>query len=112
MTTAQNELTQSKCVPCQGGVEPLTGEALDKLAENLSKEWKIIDEHHLEREFKFDDFKQALDFVNKVGQLAEEQNHHPDIYFTWGKAKISLRTHKIDGLHKNDFIMAAKIDQL
>jgi 4a-hydroxytetrahydrobiopterin dehydratase len=66
----------------------------------------------LEREFKFDDFRQALDFVNEVGELAEEQGHHPDIYLSYGKVKIQLWTHKINGLHENDFIMAAKIDAL
>jgi 4a-hydroxytetrahydrobiopterin dehydratase len=72
----------------------------------------VVDGHHLEREFRFDDFRQALDFVNEVGELAEEQGHHPDIYLSYGKAKVQLWTHKIKGLHENDFILAAKIDAL
>jgi 4a-hydroxytetrahydrobiopterin dehydratase len=72
----------------------------------------VYDEHQLHREFNFPDFKQALEFVNRVGALAEEQGHHPDILLAWGKAEITLWTHKIDGLTESDFIMAAKIDRL
>jgi 4a-hydroxytetrahydrobiopterin dehydratase len=75
-------------------------------------EWQVINEHHIRRQFKFSDFKQALAFVNRVGELAEEQGHHPDILLTWGKAEITLWTHKVDGLTESDFIMAAKIDRL
>lgn len=74
--------------------------------------WTVTDEHHIQREFKFPDFKQALDFVNRVGAVAEEQGHHPDILLTWGKAAITLWTHSINGLSESDFIMAAKIDRL
>jgi 4a-hydroxytetrahydrobiopterin dehydratase len=99
-------------VPCVKGGEPLKGEQIEKRAKELDLAWRVADEHHLEREFKFDDFCQALDFVNEVGELAEEQGHHPDIYLGYGKVKIQLWTHKINGLHENDFIMAAKIDAL
>ena len=75
-------------------------------------DWQVVNEHHLTRQFKFPDFKQALAFVNRVGELAEEQGHHPDILLAWGKAEITLWTHKIDGLTESDFIMAAKIDRL
>jgi len=75
-------------------------------------DWQVVNEHHLTRQFKFPDFKQALAFVNRVGELAEEQGHHPDILLAWGKAEITLWTHKIDGLTESDFIMAAKIDPL
>jgi 4a-hydroxytetrahydrobiopterin dehydratase len=75
-------------------------------------EWQVVNEHHIVRQFKFPDFKQALAFVNRVGELAEAQGHHPDILLTWGKAEITLWTHKIDGLTESDFIMAAKIDRL
>ena len=108
----QGLLSKSKCVPCQGGAEPLKGEALDNLKMQLSSEWQVIDEHHLEREFKFKNFQQALNFVNQVGQLAESEGHHPDIYLSWGKVKITIWTNKINGLHENDFILAAKIEQL
>lgn len=73
---------------------------------------EIIEEHHLEHEYKFKNFKEALEFTNKVGALAEQQGHHPDIFLAWGKVKITLFTHKIDGLSESDFIMAAKISEL
>ena len=105
-------LLKNQCVPCQGGVEPLKGKAIEELREYLSKDWRVINEHHLEKEYKFKDFAQALEFVNKVGRLAESQGHHPDIYLSWGKVKLTIWTHKIKGLHKNDFILAAKADEL
>jgi 4a-hydroxytetrahydrobiopterin dehydratase len=105
------QLADKKCVPCRGGVPPLKGKELEKLHQSVPK-WMVYDEHHLHREFKFPDFKQALEFVNRVGALAEEQGHHPDILLAWGKAEITLWTHKIDGLTESDFIMAAKIDRL
>jgi 4a-hydroxytetrahydrobiopterin dehydratase len=105
-------LSRQKCTPCQGGVEPLKGQDIDELFKQLSEGWQVIDEHHLEKSYKFKNFVQALDFVNKIGALAEEQGHHPDIFLAWGKVKITLWTHKIDGLHKSDFIMAAKIDRV
>jgi 4a-hydroxytetrahydrobiopterin dehydratase len=104
-------LADKKCVPCRGGVPPLTGQDLQKL-QQVVPAWTIVNEHHIHREFRFPDFKQALDFVNRVGALAEEQGHHPDILLAWGKAGITLWTHKIDGLTESDFIMAAKIDGL
>ncbi len=105
-------LADRQCVPCEKGADPLKGEEIEKRAKELDPNWQVVDEHHLEREFKFDDFRQALDFVDEVGELAEEQGHHPDIYLSYGKVKIQLWTHKINGLHENDFIMAAKIDAL
>jgi 4a-hydroxytetrahydrobiopterin dehydratase len=104
-------LADKKCVPCRGNIPPLKGGDLQELKKNTPL-WNVVEEHHLTREYKFPDFKQALDFVNKVGALAEEQNHHPDILLAWGKAGITLWTHKIDGLTESDFIMAAKIDRL
>ena len=109
---SENQLIKSKCVPCQGGVDPLTGEVVCELSRDISSGWEIIDNHHLEKEFKFSNFQQGLDFVNMVGRLAELEAHHPDIYLSWGKVKLKLWTHKIDGLHKNDFILAAKVDAL
>jgi 4a-hydroxytetrahydrobiopterin dehydratase len=94
------------------GADPLKGEEIEQRAKELDPDWRVVDEHHLEREFRFGDFRQALDFVDEVGELAEEQGHHPDIYLSYGKVKIQLWTHKINGLHENDFIMAAKIDAL
>lgn len=105
------ELADKKCVPCKGGTPPLKGKELEHL-HNSVPQWTITDEHHIHRAFKFPDFVQALAFVNKVGALAEEQGHHPDILLTWGKAEITLWTHSINGLSEGDFIMAAKIDRL
>ncbi len=112
MEESQCSLTNRTCVPCQGGVEPLKGEELNKLFDQLQDGWNVIEEHHLEKLFKFKDFKTALDFVNKVDELAEQLSHHPDICLSWGKVKIKVFTHKIDGLHENDFIFAAKAQQL
>ena len=105
-------LTKSSCTPCKGGIEPLKGNTIKNLLEQLADGWEVIDEHHLEKEYKFKNFVQALDFVNKVGQLAESQGHHPDIHLGWGRVKLITWTHKIDGLHKNDFIFASKADEL
>jgi 4a-hydroxytetrahydrobiopterin dehydratase len=106
-----SELASKTCVPCRGGTPPLKGEALHSLSHQLPN-WNVINQHHIIRAFTFPDFKQALDFVNRVGAVAEEQGHHPDIVLKWGRAEITLWTHKIDGLTESDFIMAAKIDSL
>jgi 4a-hydroxytetrahydrobiopterin dehydratase len=105
------QLADKKCVPCRGGVPPLHAKEVERL-QRIVPTWTVVKGHHLYREFKFPDFKEALDFVNRVGTLAEEQGHHPDIVLAWGKAEITLWTHKIDGLTESDFIMAAKIDRL
>ena len=105
------QLADKKCVPCRGGVPPLKGKEVDALYK-IVPQWTVVKEHHLTREYKFPDFAQALEFVNRVGALAEEQGHHPDILLAWGKAGITLWTHKIDGLTESDFIMAAKIDRI
>jgi 4a-hydroxytetrahydrobiopterin dehydratase len=95
-------------------VPPLKGEELAAIYEQLPEKgnWNVVGEHHITRTFPFPDFKQALAFVNRVGEVAEEQGHHPDILLAWGKAEITLWTHKVNGLTESDFIMAAKIDQL
>ncbi len=103
-------LADRQCVPCRGGAIPLKGAELDKLAGRLPL-WKVVDEHHLSRTFRFPDFARALEFVNTVGRIAEEQQHHPDIHLAWGRATIEIHTHKIDGLTESDFVLAAKIDQ-
>lgn len=105
-------LAGKSCVACRGGVPPLgRGEAERLRAE--TPEWKLSeDPSKIERGFKFKNFKEALSFVNKVGEIAEAEGHHPDISFGWGYASIVLQTHKIKGLHENDFILAAKIDRL
>ncbi len=104
-------LTQKKCVACEGGIPPLTREETDTLLPQIPL-WKITDNREwLQREFSFKDFKEALAFVNKVGELAEEEGHHPSInLFDYKHVLISLATHAIGGLSENDFILAAKID--
>jgi 4a-hydroxytetrahydrobiopterin dehydratase len=106
-----SDLASKTCVPCRGGVPPLKGTELHSLSHQLPN-WKVVEEHHITRAFTFPDFKQALEFVNRVGATAEEQGHHPDILLAWGKAEITLWTHKVNGLTESDFIMAAKIDQV
>lgn len=109
-----SNLASRQCVPCKGGVPPLHGAALLALQHQLGPEgngWKIVGEHHLEKDFRFRDFAQALAFVNRVGAIAEEQGHHPDITLAWGRACITIWTHKIDGLTESDFVLAAKCDQ-
>jgi len=105
------DLASKTCVPCRGGVPPLAGKELADLSKEVPQ-WSVVNGHHITRAFKFPDFKQALAFVNKVGDLAEQQGHHPDIFFTWGKAEVTTWTHSINGLTESDFILAAKIDKL
>jgi 4a-hydroxytetrahydrobiopterin dehydratase len=106
-----SELAAKSCVPCRGGIPPLQGKELDDLHRQVPG-WEVVNGHHLKRSFTFPDFVSALGFVNKVGEVAEKEGHHPDIFLTWGKAEITTWTHKIDGLTESDFILAAKIDNL
>ena len=106
-----SDLAKKTCIPCKGGVPPLKGAKLDDLLEKLKNDWMVIKEHHLEKEFIFKNFKEALNFTIKVGELAENQGHHPDIFLAWGKVKLTIWTHKIDGLTESDFIFAAKADK-
>ncbi len=105
-----SDLANKTCVPCHGGVPPVKGAELDDLLKHVNG-WSVVNEHHLTKAYKFPDFRQALAFVNRVGEIAEQQGHHPDIFLAWGKVEITLWTHAIDGLTESDFIMAAKIDQ-
>lgn len=104
-------LDQKTCMPCRGDVPALTPEESAALAVHV-RQWSVVDNHHIERDYTFRNFVEALTFVNAVGEIAEEQGHHPDIYFTWGKARVTIWTHKINGLTESDFILAAKIDRL
>ncbi len=105
-------LSEKSCVPCRGGIPPLTMTEAQKLLPQASS-WTIADDaSQIERSFRFKNFKEAMAFVNKVGELAEKEGHHPDIKFGWGYANIVMKTHKIKGLHENDFIMATKINSL
>ncbi len=106
-----SSLAEKTCVPCRGGVPPLKGDELRKTAAQ-TPEWDVVNEHHITRTHTFPNFVAALEFTNRIGALAEEQAHHPDIHLAWGKVGVTLWTHKIDGLTESDFILAAKIDQL
>src|ERR1044072_53950 len=106
-----SELADREGAPGGGGVPPLGAEEIQKLLGQLAG-WEVIDEHHLRKQYKFKNFREALDFVNRVEELAEDQGHHPDICFGWGQAEITIWTHKINGLTESDFVLAAKIDKL
>jgi 4a-hydroxytetrahydrobiopterin dehydratase len=105
-------LAEMKCVPCKSGTPPLKGAELSLLHQQLGAGWQVIQENHLEKEYKFKDFREALAFTNRVGELAEQQNHHPDLYLAWGKVKVTLWTHSAGGLTQSDFVLAAKVERL
>jgi 4a-hydroxytetrahydrobiopterin dehydratase len=106
-----SSLADKTCIPCKGGVPPLKGEPLAALLKQL-RGWEVINEHHLSKSYSFPDFVSALAFVNQIGDLAEQQAHHPDLYLAWGKVTVTIWTHKIDGLTESDFVFAAKVDAL
>ena len=108
---SMSDLATKECVPCKGGVPPLEGAELDALLAALGGEWTVVDGHHLEKTYPFKNFREALDFTNRVGELAEAQGHHPDIALSWGKVQLTIWTHKIDGLTESDFVFAAKADR-
>lgn len=105
------ELAGRSCVPCKKGTPPLTSAEIEPLLAQLD-DWRVIDGHHLERTIKFRDFASALAFVNDVGAIAEAEGHHPDIHLAWGRVRIEIWTHAIDGLSESDFVLAAKIDRV
>ena len=107
-----NELAKKQCVPCRGGVPPLDQGEIDAIHAKLGGGWEVVDGHHLEKEYEFKDFREALDFTNRVGELAETQGHHPDVYLAWGKVRLTIWTHKINGLTESDFVFAAKADEV
>ena len=106
------ELENKKCVPCSIGDTPLNHNDIMSFMDLVSEEWEVINDVKLQRTFKFKNFKEALEFTNKLGSLAEDEGHHPDIALSWGKVMVSFTTHKIHGLSENDFIMAMKTDKL
>ena len=106
------DLSSKQCVPCRGGVPPLSAEEYEPLLEELDAGWEVVAGHHLRKEIRFKDFKEALDFVVRLGALAEEEGHHPDIHLAWGRVVVTIWTHKIDGLTESDFILAAKTERL
>ncbi len=105
-------LAERNCVPCRGGVPPLGPEAIDELRRQISPEWAVVSGHHLERQVRLKNFAQAMALANRIAEIAERQGHHPDLLVSWGRLTVTLFTHAIDGLHQNDFIMAARIDAL
>lgn len=105
-----SHLAAKKCIPCHGGIPPLNSAEIDGLLAELGGGWTVIDAHHLEKEFPFPDFVTALAFTNAVGAIAEDQGHHPDILLAWGRVKLTIWTHAVDGLTESDFILAAKAD--
>lgn len=115
--STMNMLAQQKCVPCEGGTPPLETARVGELKNQIDPAWVVVpatpsDATHLKRECKFGDFVQAMTFVNKVAEIAETEGHHPDLYIFYNKVIIELWTHAVSGLSENDFILAAKIDQL
>lgn len=105
-----SELSGKKCTPCEGGIPALSREKVAELARQLDG-WTVVENRKIEKEYRFPDFRQALAFVNRLGEVAEAEGHHPDIFLTWGKVKVTLWTHSVSGLSENDFILAAKADE-
>lgn len=106
-----SNLIKKTCTPCKKDTPCLKGNVLTSFFKELEMGWQLVAEHHLEKEYLFKNFQEALVFTNKVGAIAEVEGHHPDIYLSYGKVGIKLYTHKIDGLSENDFILAAKCDE-
>ena len=104
-------LADKTCVPCRGGVPPLPADRTAALLKELGRGWSLNGAGHLERLYTFKDFAQALEFVNRVGAIAEAETHHPDLYLAWGKCKVEIWSHKINGLTESDFYLAAKADR-
>jgi 4a-hydroxytetrahydrobiopterin dehydratase len=106
------DLASMVCTPCKGGIPPMEHDEIESHAADLDEDWEVVDDHHLERVYRFKDFAEALAFTNRVGELAESVGHHPDVELRWGLVKLMIFTHKIGGLHESDFIFAAKADTL
>ena len=107
-----SKLARKDIAPLSKDAKPLKGEQLKKLHSELGNGWSVVDEHHLEKEYSFRDFREALNFTNEVGELAESLDHHPDIHLSWGKVKIIIWSHKVSGITENDFVFAARADGL
>ncbi len=105
------DLANRSCVPCHGGVPRLSGVEIERFIGELQG-WEVMEEHHLKKSYEFPNFRQSLALVNRIGEVAEAEGHHPDICFGWGRVEITIHTHAIDGLSESDFILAAKVDQL
>ncbi|MDQ6826614.1 MAG: 4a-hydroxytetrahydrobiopterin dehydratase [Candidatus Eremiobacteraeota bacterium] len=111
MSAVTSSLADKTCIPCRGGVPPLSADEIAPLGDQLGSEWEVVNNHHLCKNYNFENFKEALAFVVRVGEIAEQQRHHPDVYLSWGKVGLEIWTHKIDGLTESDFVLAAKCDK-
>jgi len=107
-----SDLQNEECLTCKGDTPALKGSDLIALLERLGNGWTVVQEQHLEKQYRFQNFREALAFTNQIGELAEAQNHHPDLHLAWGKVGVTLWTHSVNGLTKSDFVMAAKIEAL
>ena len=112
MHTGDAPLTERTCKACNANTPPLKGGELQNYFDNLANGWTLVDDHHLLKSWRFKNFQQALNFTVRIGELSEKEGHHPDIHLSWGKVKVTIFTHVIDALSENDFIWAAKADQL
>lgn len=106
------ELNKKKCVPCEGGVQPFSVDKINGFKTKISPEWEIVDNKRIKKEFPFDNFVQGMEFAGKVAALAEEEQHHPDLCIHYSGVDVNFTTHAIGGLSENDFIMAAKVDEI
>ena len=106
------DLASMECVPCRGGVPPLTKQEIEPYLSDLGNDWRVVDDHHLDKTYRFANFRETLDYTSRVGELAEEIGHHPDIELGWGRVRLTIWTHKIDGLNEADFVFAAKADRV
>jgi 4a-hydroxytetrahydrobiopterin dehydratase len=107
-----SSLADEPCEACTSDDDPLTSEEYAEYLPDLSDAWEVVDDHHLYADYEFEDFRDALEFTYEIGELAEEEWHHPDIALAWGQVEVEMWTHKIDGLHKTDFVMAARMDRI
>jgi 4a-hydroxytetrahydrobiopterin dehydratase len=107
----RDDMDTNRCTPCKTGVAALTQDEIRTLNKGLSDGWQVVSDLKLEKEYKFSNFSEALCFVNKVGSIADAENHHPNISLKWGYVRLSLWTHKVGGVTRNDFILASKIDE-
>ena len=107
-----SDLARMECKPCKGGIPPMIEPDLPEWMHKLGGDWRLVEGHHLEKVYRFKDFRQALAFTNRVGELSESVGHHPDIHLAWGKVGLTVWTHKIGGLSETDFVFAARCDGL
>ena len=106
------DLTSKKCIPCSGGIPPMDDQQITKFLKSLGNNWQINNQKHLFKSFKFQNFIQAVEFTNKITEIAEKEGHHPDLHISWGECNVEIWTHKINGLTESDFYLAAKIDKI